>query len=73
MMSVIKGLFYLTIIRRTAYAYLDPGSGSIIIQVVVAFLAGLIMLIKLYWGKIKLFFGRFSSKNSAPDMEEEDE
>ena len=35
-----------------ALAYLDPGSGSLIIQVLIGGLLGLLVAVKLYWGKI---------------------
>lgn len=44
-------LFFLT--AKSAYAYLDPGSGSFIIQIVIgAFLGGLVTT-KIYYRKIK--------------------
>jgi len=46
-------------------AYLDPGTGSLIIQAVVAVLAGAAVAITSYWQKIKTFFGR-NSRNSDP-------
>lgn len=36
-----------------AYAYLDPGSGSIILQGILAAIAGTLAAIKLYWHKLK--------------------
>jgi hypothetical protein len=35
----------------SAHAYLDPGTGSIILQVLLGGFAGLILAIKLYWHK----------------------
>ena len=44
-------LFFLT--AKSAHAYLDPGSGSFIIQIVIgAFLGGLVTA-KIYYRKIK--------------------
>jgi hypothetical protein len=41
---------------RSAFAYVDPGSGSYILQVLIGFaLAGLYAL-KHYWAKILTFF-----------------
>mgnify|MGYP001093127657 FL=1 len=39
-----------------AYAYLDPGSGSIIIQMLVGTLVGVGIVLKLYWQKFKMKF-----------------
>jgi len=38
--------------------YLDPGSGSIIIQMVIAAIVGLGISIKVFWYKIKSKFTR---------------
>ena len=34
-------------------AYLDPGTGSMIFQVLIAGLAGVLFLVKSYWSSIK--------------------
>ena len=39
-----------------AYAYLDPGSGSIIIQLLVGTLVGVGIALKIYWQKLKMKF-----------------
>lgn len=47
-------------------AYLDPGSGSLIFQTVVATLAGAAYGVRVYWSKIRgLFSGR--GKSAAAD------
>ena len=37
---------------RPAFAYIDPGSGSVLLQLLLGGSAGLIMLLKLYWERI---------------------
>jgi hypothetical protein len=37
-------------------AYLDPGSGSFLIQLLIGGVVALVLLIKGFWGRIKLFF-----------------
>lgn len=50
-------LFSLIFLFNTeAYAYLDPGLGSIILQGIVAAIAATSLTIKIYWQKIKSFF-----------------
>lgn len=51
-------------------AYLDPGTGSIIIQSIVAGLLGIAVAIKLFWQRIVGFF-RF--RKSEPVGEEKAE
>ena len=46
-----------------AHAYLDPGSGSYLLQMLIAGLLGAAFAIKMYWRKIVGFFkGLFSKK-----------
>jgi hypothetical protein len=54
-------------------AYLDPGTGSLIIQAVVAVLAGAAVAITSYWQKIKTFFGRNSRNSESSDTAPRDE
>jgi len=50
----------------TSHAYLDPGSGSYIIQILIAgFVAGS-FAIKVYWRKIKAFLQSFFNKQEQP-------
>ncbi len=44
----------------TAQAYLDPGTGSMILQIVLGGVAGLLVVGKLYWAKFTSFFSRQS-------------
>ena len=48
--------------RGPKLAYLDPGSGSLVIQAVVASLAGIAMVLRTYWARIRTFFGKGSPK-----------
>ena len=36
--------------------YLDPGSGSFILQILIASLVGIGFTVRAYWGKITKFF-----------------
>lgn len=44
-----RGLFI-----SDAYAYLDPGTGSIMIQALIGALVGLAITLKVFWYKIKM-------------------
>jgi hypothetical protein len=41
-----------------AYAYLDPGTGSILLQLILGGVAGLLVVVKLYWHRFMSFFRR---------------
>jgi hypothetical protein len=51
--------------------YLDPGSGSFLIQLLIAGLAGLGLAIAVSWTKIKRFFNK--KKKVEADDDEDDE
>ena len=36
-----------------AYAYLDPGTGSVILQALIGVIAGVLIALKIYWYKLK--------------------
>jgi len=40
----------------SAYAYLDPGTGSIILQGIIGTVAAASAAIGLYWDQVKVFF-----------------
>ena len=40
----------------SAFAYLDPTTGSMLISAIVGLLASLVLAIKTYWYRIKKFF-----------------
>ena len=46
-----------------AHAYLDPGTGTIILQSIIAIIASVGAAIALYWQKCKQFMARLFSKN----------
>ena len=48
------------------HAYLDPGSGSILLQLLVAGALGALIVLRTSWGRIRKLFGRDTD-------EEEDE
>lgn len=53
-LSVLIALLF----PRDAFAYLDPGSGSLIFQTIVATLAGAAYAVRLYWHRIRSWFSR---------------
>ena len=55
-----------------AQAYFDPGSGSFILQFIIAGLLGFLVTIRMFWVQIKGFFKRLLSGNKAGDEQETD-
>jgi hypothetical protein len=54
-------------------AYLDPGTGSLILQAIVATFAGAVVAVSVYWQKIKTFFRRSSRKSESSDTAPSDD
>ena len=52
--------------------YLDPGSGSFLIQLLIAAIAGLSIAIGANWSKLKRLIGK-NKKKTETDDEDEDE
>lgn len=50
-----------------AFAYLDPGSGSMILQLLLGGVAGVVMAVKLYWQSFtKIFKNKKSVEPTSP-------
>lgn len=65
---MIKNSIFLFIVyfafQGNAHAYLDPGTGSIILQGIIAAIALVGSYLSFYWKKVKDFFKKFSKKKS---------
>jgi hypothetical protein len=48
--------------RSDIEAYIDPGTGSLILQILLAALVGTGFAVKIFWANIKSFFSRLFSK-----------
>ena len=56
---------------QVAHAYVDPGTGSYVIQILIAALAGAAFAVKIYWGRIKGIFSRSSSDGQDTESDEQ--
>jgi len=52
----------LIIFPTKAFAYLDPGTGSIILQAILGFIAATIASVSIYWGKFKSLISKLFDK-----------
>ena len=59
-----------TMFPRPAYAYLDPGTGSYIMQIIIATLIGASVAIKLFWRNIKTFLKNLFSEGKRSEKNE---
>jgi hypothetical protein len=64
-------LILLMLVPGTAHAYLDPGTGSFILQMVIAGIFSALFYIKMTWATISArFHNLFSKKESKQDEDE---
>ncbi len=49
-------ILLLTAVPRPALAYIDPGAGSYMLQLLLAGAISALFAVKVFWGKIKDFF-----------------
>ena len=59
-------LVSLAVAPATALAYLDPGTGSMLLQVVLGGIAAVAVALKLFWYRIIAFLG-FKKKPAGDD------
>ena len=71
--SVILACLLSMIFTRDAYAYLDPGSGSYILQMIVAGLLGASLAIKIYWRRIRAYFSRLFGRGEGGEQGEQED
>ena len=58
----------------SAFAYIDPGTGSMVLQMAVAGVLAALFYIKTAWSRVKLFFLKLFSreKKDTPHDDNED-
>ncbi len=61
-----KLLFVYLLYLPASYAYIDPGSGSIIVQMMIAGVLSVVFAIKMYWYKLKAAFFRLIGRSKEP-------
>ena len=59
-------------ISRCVCAYIDPGTGALIFQMIIAGLLGGLFAIKLFWSNIKNFVKKLFSPKQNPQKDEQE-
>ena len=63
MYKLYLSIIYFLLMQSTVHAYLDPGTGGLIIQAILGFIAAAGATIAVYWKKFKEIFQKiFKSK-----------
>lgn len=61
---------FLLLSSNPAYAYLDPGTGSVLLQGFIGAIAGAFVIIRVYWHKILRFLGLRKDLDKKQDDED---
>ena len=56
---------FLVLIPKLAYAYIDPASGSMVIQALLAVLAAISVSVGIFWQRIRSFITRLLSRDKS--------
>lgn len=54
--TLVAGLWLSLFVVGDVHAYLDPGAGSIVLQAIIAAVAGGFIVMRTYWSKVKRLF-----------------
>ena len=63
--------FFYVLSLNNVYAYIDPGTGGIILQAIVAFIAAFFAYVTLFWRKFKSLLTKLFKKKKNIDIEKE--
>jgi hypothetical protein len=64
---LIVAALLVLLMTGTAHAYIDPGTGSYLLQILIASLLGAAFALKIYWARIKNFLsGRKRRMDDQP-------
>lgn len=64
---VLAVIFYLAVIPKNAYGYLDPGTGSYAIQIIIGFLLGGLYVGRKAIGQAMSYFTKMFSRHNDDD------
>lgn len=65
--AVFFTALYVLVVPQPAHAYLDPGTGSYILQIAAAALFGSLFALKVWWRQITGFIGRIFGRKDTID------
>ena len=64
---IVSVMLALILIPTRSDAYIDPGTGSFVLQMLVAAVLGVVFALKMYWQRLKTFFSRLAKKRKDSD------
>lgn len=64
---LLIGAFALLVPAKSAHAYLDIGTGSYLLQMLLATLLASVFMLKVFWHRLTVRIARLIAKFKAPD------
>jgi len=65
LLSVLSACLLVVGFSRDACGYIDPGTGSYILQILIAGIVGSLFVVKIFWKRISLFLSDLLSSRKA--------
>lgn len=62
---VLSCIFCSMIFAKEAWAYIDPATGSMLIQAVLATIAAVSVSVGVFWRRLRAFFSKIMGKKDA--------
>jgi hypothetical protein len=63
--AAVLAFFWVLVLAPNAEAYIDPSAGGMLVQLLLAGTAGVAVLGKLFWARIKRIFGAAETATSS--------
>ena len=73
MVKLFIFILLMSLTSENSYAYLDPGTGGSLIQIIIGMLAAVSSAVVYYWNKIKIFFLGLFKKNNDKENSNKDQ
>lgn len=70
---IVMSIIGCAVLVEPSYAYLDPGTGSIILQSLLAGIAVAFGMLRLYWHRLKTFLSGLSRRSIERETRDEKE
>ena len=68
-MKIFTSIVVLLLIISDVEAYLDPGTGSMLLQVILGGIAAVAVALKLYWHRLMAAFGLRKKKQAVDESD----
>lgn len=64
-LTALKNLFGVLTLGKLSLAYLEPGSSSFLLKILISSLVGLVVFFRQIWGYLRLLLNKLTQKKQA--------